>query len=61
MLFSHIVSFVADAAILSTGVAAVRHFTNYSLTGLLIYLNSGEMIFNKGLEIVKNSSSKNKF
>ncbi|KAM9975981.1 hypothetical protein ACTFIR_009822 [Dictyostelium discoideum] len=71
MLLSSIVSFVADAAVVSTSIACLRHFTGFSLlrpankikndkirTGLLVYLNSGELIFNKGLEMVRNSSIK---
>ncbi|KAN0040681.1 hypothetical protein ACTA71_009019 [Dictyostelium dimigraforme] len=71
MLFSGIVSFVADAAVVSTSIALFRHFTGFSLlrsankikndkirTGLLVYLNSGELIFNKSLEMVRNSSFK---
>ncbi|EGG22893.1 hypothetical protein DFA_05023 [Cavenderia fasciculata] len=71
-LFSTALSITADAAFITTSLAAVRHFTGFSVhrvanlikndsvkKAAVVYLNSGEFIFDKSLDIINNKVQSN--
>eukprot|EP01133_Synstelium_polycarpum_P015302 gene15302-18122_t len=71
MLFSYFCSIATDAAVITTGLAAVRHFTGFSVhrvahlikndsakKAVLVYLNSGELIFDKASDVIKTQTDK---
>ncbi|EFA86019.1 hypothetical protein PPL_01252 [Heterostelium album PN500] len=72
-LFTSLLSIGVDAAIVSTGLAGIRRYTGFSVRGVanmiknekiknaaVVYLNSGEYIFDKSVDIVNSYISDSK-
>ncbi|GAM18734.1 hypothetical protein SAMD00019534_019090 [Acytostelium subglobosum LB1] len=71
VLFSQLLSLATDAALITTGLAGIRHLTGFSVhratnfikndsvrKAAVIYLNSGEFIYDKSIDIIKSQVAK---